>query len=62
MPGLVQDRVAFVTGAASGIGLPIAQALAEEGARVALSDVREPAVREEAEALAARGRTAVGIA
>ncbi len=62
MPGLVQDRVAFVTGAASGIGLAIAQALAEEGARVALSDLREQAVREEAEALAARGRTAVGIA
>jgi 3-hydroxybutyrate dehydrogenase len=62
MPGMVQGRVAFVTGAASGIGLAIAQALAEEGARVALSDLREQAVREEAEALAARGTTAVGLA
>ncbi len=62
MPGLVQDRVAFVTGAASGIGLAIAQALAEEGARVALSDLRAGAVQAEAEALAGQGRRAVGLA
>ncbi len=61
MAGMVQDRVAFVTGAASGIGLAIAQALAEEGARVALSDLREDGVREAAGALAARGRAAIGL-
>ena len=62
MRGQVQDRVAFVTGAASGIGLAIAHALSEEGARVALSDMREQAVRVEADALAAQGRQTVGVA
>jgi 3-hydroxybutyrate dehydrogenase len=62
MAGLVQDRVAFVTGAASGIGLGIARALAEEGARVALSDLRADAVRAEAEKLVAEGRGAMGVA
>ncbi len=36
---LMKDRVAIVTGAASGIGLEIAQAYAREGARVALADL-----------------------
>jgi 3-hydroxybutyrate dehydrogenase len=58
MAGLVEGRVAFVTGAASGIGLGIARALAEEGARVALSDLRGDAVRAEVEKLAAEGRAA----
>jgi 3-hydroxybutyrate dehydrogenase len=62
MAGMVQDRVAFVTGAASGIGLAIAEAMAAEGARVALSDMREDAVRAAAEGLARQGREAVGFA
>jgi 3-hydroxybutyrate dehydrogenase len=62
MAGVVQDRVAFVTGAASGIGLAIAEALAGEGARVALSDMREEAVRAAAERIAGQGREAVGLA
>src|ERR671934_1220611 len=62
MAGLVEDRVAFVTGAASGIGLGIARALAEEGAKVALSDLRGDAVRAEAEKLAAEGRAAIAAA
>ncbi len=63
MPRQVEGRVAFVTGAASGIGLAIAQALAEEGAKVALSDVREDAVREAAREVAkASGGTAIALA
>ena len=62
MPGLVEDRVAFVTGAASGIGLAIAEALAAEGAKVALSDLREEAVKAAAEGVARSGREAIGLA
>lgn len=45
------DRVAFISGGASGIGLGLAQALAARGARIALSDVRRDALAEASEAL-----------
>lgn len=38
MTGL-EGKVALVTGAASGIGLAIARAFAEQGARVTLTDI-----------------------
>jgi NAD(P)-dependent dehydrogenase (short-subunit alcohol dehydrogenase family) len=38
------DKVAFVTGAASGIGLGIATALAKSGARVMLADIEKVAL------------------
>jgi NAD(P)-dependent dehydrogenase (short-subunit alcohol dehydrogenase family) len=47
----VENAVAFVTGGASGIGLGIARALAERGARVAVADVRADHL-EEAQAVA----------
>jgi len=55
----LQDRVAFVTGAAGGIGLRIAEMLAAEGARVTLADLDGNAAR----AAAARaGPGAMGLA
>jgi NAD(P)-dependent dehydrogenase (short-subunit alcohol dehydrogenase family) len=41
-----QDRVAVVTGAASGIGFALAERLGREGAKVVLADVEEPALPE----------------
>lgn len=38
--GMLNDRVAFITGAASGIGASTAQRFAREGARVVLADVQ----------------------
>jgi 3-hydroxybutyrate dehydrogenase len=44
MPGLLQDRVAFVTGGAGAIGLQVARELGQAGARVTLSDLDTPAL------------------
>jgi NAD(P)-dependent dehydrogenase (short-subunit alcohol dehydrogenase family) len=40
--GRLEDRVAFITGAASGIGAACARRFAEEGARIAGIDVQKP--------------------
>jgi NAD(P)-dependent dehydrogenase (short-subunit alcohol dehydrogenase family) len=55
------NKVALVTGAASGIGLATARAFAAAGAAVALADINEAAVRAAASALAAAGHKAIGI-
>jgi 3alpha(or 20beta)-hydroxysteroid dehydrogenase len=46
--GRLEGRTALVTGAARGQGAVFAQAMAEEGARVVLADVRDPEGREAA--------------
>ncbi len=47
----LQNRIALVTGAGSGIGRAIALLFAEEGARVVVNDVRLEAARETVEAM-----------
>lgn len=54
-------KVALVTGAAAGMGLATAQAFAEAGAAVVLADVKEEAVKAEAEKLIAAGHKALAL-
>jgi len=56
-----EDKVALVTGAASGLGLATARAFAEAGAAVALADWNEDEVRAAAGALAGKGFKTVAI-
>lgn len=58
----LQGRVAVVTGAASGIGLAVATAMAEAGASVVLSDLRQDAAEAQAQALRQRGLDVMAVA
>jgi NAD(P)-dependent dehydrogenase (short-subunit alcohol dehydrogenase family) len=52
------DKVAIITGAGGGIGASAARLLAEEGAKVVITDVQEDAIRKLAEELSAAGLAA----
>src|SRR2546421_6417901 len=56
-----ENKVALVTGAASGLGLATAKAFAESGAAVVLADWNEEAVRSAAEGLAAQGHKVLAV-
>ncbi len=56
----VKDKVSIVTGAAQGMGLAIAAALFNEGARVALVDVAEKTVKDAARQLDPENNRAMG--
>jgi NAD(P)-dependent dehydrogenase (short-subunit alcohol dehydrogenase family) len=56
-----EDKVALVTGAASGMGLATARAFAEAGASVVLSDVDEQSLQAATELLTAAGHKAIGL-
>jgi NAD(P)-dependent dehydrogenase (short-subunit alcohol dehydrogenase family) len=51
----LRDRVAVVTGGASGVGKALAKALIGEGMKVVLADVEEPVLKAAAEELGALG-------
>lgn len=59
--GRLSDRVALVTGAGSGIGRATAMRLAEEGASVAVVDLRADTARETAEMIAAADGKSLAI-
>jgi meso-butanediol dehydrogenase/(S,S)-butanediol dehydrogenase/diacetyl reductase len=56
-----EDRVALVTGAASGIGRASAQLLASEGARVACCDINLEGAEETAQAIEESGGKAIAV-
>ncbi len=56
---MTERRVAIVTGAARGIGLAVARALARDGTAVALGDVDEAEARAAAESIRASGGQAI---
>src|SRR5664280_2391300 len=61
MARILENRIAFVTGAASGIGRQIAGDFAREGARVCIADLDEPAARAAAAAIREDGGQAMAV-
>jgi 3-hydroxybutyrate dehydrogenase len=57
----LQDKVAIVTGAASGIGKEIATVFAREGAKVAIADLNQKAADAAAREIDSTGKRAVGV-
>ena len=57
----LRDKVAVVTGAASGIGRAMVDRFAAEGMRVVLADVEAPALEQAAEEVAARGARVLAV-
>ena len=62
MSGKLQDKIAIVTGAASGLGKAIATRYAKEGAKVAIADLDGQAAKAVADALNADGAVALSVA
>ena len=57
----LKDKIALVTGSASGIGKEIAHTYAKEGAKVAIADLKKDAAEEVAAELRAQGFEAMAV-
>lgn len=58
---MLSGRKVLVTGAARGLGLAFATAIAEAGASVAMADILADRLHQEADALTARGLHGVAL-
>src|SRR3954467_8101546 len=58
----LKDKVAYITGAASGIGREIAVVFAREGAHIVIADLNKDAADATAAELSANGPKAIGVA
>ncbi len=58
----LKDKVAFITGSASGIGKEIALLFAQEGAKIVIADLNKAAADATAAELKTRGAQAIGVA
>ena len=61
MAGLLAGRVAFITGAGTGIGRATAEIFAREGARVAIAEINAATGEETAQRVTAAGGEAIAI-
>src|SRR5690349_24905871 len=57
----ISGKTAIITGAASGIGLGIATALAESGANVVMADIQKDAVEQAAHALSGTNKQVLPV-
>ena len=57
----VSGHVAFVTGAASGLGLAMAEVMADNGAHVVMADINSDTLGHHAERLSGAGRSVEGV-
>ena len=58
----LEDKVAIVTGAASGIGKEIARTFARDGAKIVIADLNQEGADAAARELDPSGKRAVGVA
>jgi 3-hydroxybutyrate dehydrogenase len=58
----LKDKIAFITGSASGIGKEIALVYAREGAKIVIADLNKAAAEATAAELVASGAQAIGVA
>ena len=61
MEKALDQKIVYITGAASGIGLELAKAFAEAGAKLVVSDMNEEAAKETAHLLTSKGFEAIGL-
>lgn len=61
MNKLLEEKVALITGAASGIGFEMAAKFAAEGAKIVIADLREEGAQQAAATLQEKGFEAIGL-